>query len=419
MNQGFYSGLSGLQSHQVGIDVTADNLASINTVGFRGYTAEFSSFYNDAVAASSSNNLTETMGEGSYVHAVSMNESQGTLLLTDSSTDLAIDGDGWFGVVNQLGETLYTRSGSFGVDAEYNLVARNDGMFVLGTVGNNIQNGALTQELSSIPLSDVNAQTPLSFPKDLYYPPKPSTEVSFYGNLGIENEVQSMGATLISTDGAKNELSLLFTQSENQPSEGVLWNVKATVYSPGGDTVISEKEGFVQFGANGGLIESTITSVDNDGTEVLIDLGNDHSGVISQSGKQVSAYSVQNGVERGDLVGYDIGLNGRVEATFTNGRSSAIANIALYHFMNDQGLERLSGTHFMEGANSGSPVFFQDENGNNILGANLLNHKLENSNVKMEVGMTELIILQRAYSANAKSVTTSDELIQKALNMDA
>ncbi len=420
MNQAFYSGVSGLQSHQTGIDVVADNLASINTVGFRGYTTEFSNIFADVMGTyESTSSLTDSVGYGSYVNAISMDQSQGSLMVTDSNTDVAIDGNGWFGVQMANGETLYTRAGNFMTDADYNLVTRNEGFKVLGTLGDNMQNGVLTKELNEVPLTDVKAQVPLTFPKDLYYPATATTTVNFYGNLGVEDIDQSMSSSIVLIDGEKRILKLYFSKSDVQPEEGLDWDVTATIESLDGETVYSKEEGKTSFSSSGALLENTLTSIDSEGTPITIDLGTGYTGLISIGREITSSYSTNDGVEDGELAGYNIDINGQVSATFTNGRYSAVANIALYHFINDQGLDRYSGTHFAQSSNSGEALFYQDAEGNNILGATILNHKLETSNVKMEVGMTELIIMQRAHSANSKSVTTADELIQKALNMDA
>ena len=420
MNQAFYSGISGMQANQTGIDVTADNLANINTVGFKSYTAEFSNIFDDVMGNyETSSNLSESIGYGSYVNSISMDLQQGNMMLTDSSNDVAINGDGWFGVMGANGEILYTRVGSFGTDKDYNLVSRGDGFKVLGTLGDNMQNGVLVKELDNVPLSEVNEQVPLSFPQNLYYPATPTTEASFYGNLGTEDVPQSMSSEIIMQDGEKRKLNLIYTKSSQQPSEGISWDVTATIKSLDGETTYSTQEGNTSFDSSGKLISNTLTSIDNEGAPLAIDLGSGYDGVISVSQEATSSYSVNDGIERGELVGYDINLNGQVSASFTNGRSSAVANIAVYHFTNDQGLDRYSGTHFSQSSNSGEAIFYKDANGNSILGTTLSNYKLETSNVTMDVGMTELIILQRAYSANSKSVTTGDELIQKALNMDA
>jgi flagellar hook protein FlgE len=132
-----------------------------------------------------------------------------------------------------------------------------------------------------------------------------------------------------------------------------------------------------------------------------------------------SGSSSSDGLQAGDLLGYDINKNAQIIATFSNGMQSSIGMVAVYHFQNDRGLERVNGARFTESNNSGRPIFFQDENGNNILGTDLTNYKLEGSNVKMEVGLTEIIVMQRAYDANSKSITTADQMLKKALEMDA
>jgi len=98
---------------------------------------------------------------------------------------------------------------------------------------------------------------------------------------------------------------------------------------------------------------------------------------------------------------------------------SSVGKIAVYHFQNDQGLNRVNGSRFAESNNSGKPLFFKDANGQNIIGSDIANFKLEGSNVEMSTGLTDLIVLQRAYDANSKSITTADQMIQKALNMGA
>ena len=131
----------------------------------------------------------------------------------------------------------------------------------------------------------------------------------------------------------------------------------------------------------------------------------------------ITSSSTANGTMGGELEGYEININGEVIAAFTNGMQSSVGKIAVYHFQNDQGLERLSGVNFQESSNSGKPIFYKDANGQNVLGTQITNFKLEASNVDITYGMTELIILQRSFDANSKSVTTADEMMKKALEM--
>ncbi len=416
MTQAFYSGISGVKTHSAGIDIVSDNLANVSTVGYRGNDYEFSSLF-DTMVNTTEGSVNSTVGIGTQLSATPMMQGVGSEILSDRSTDMAILGNGWFGVQGE-GKPLYTRDGNFTFDKNDDLVTP-DGYHVLGTMGGNIKDGVLTKTLSEIPLGSVAAQEKLNFPKSLAYPPEASTIAKFDGNIGTETNVQTMGATVIDANSDKNDLRLEFTKKDIQNPPGTQWNVKAVVKSLDGKTVYDTKTGSVAFDERGALISSTLSTINNNGSTVKIDLGTGFNGVVSIGNVETSSSSVADGTIGGDLQGYDINRNGEVVATFTNGRQSSVGKIAVYHFTNEQGLNRQSGTRFSESSNSGQAMFFKDAQGKNILGTDITNFKLEGSNVTMEYGLTELIILQRSYDANAKSITTADQMMQKALNMGA
>ena len=417
MNQSFYTGITGLSSSQFAIDVVSDNLSNLNTVGFKSSEAEFASIYNSSLDRASSSNLSALTGAGTKIQATSVNLSQGEIISGDRNTELAIDGDGWFGVKGN-GETEYTRNGNFTFDASRDLVTQ-ERQHVLGTLGGNIQDGVLTETLSSVALGDVNAQKPLNLPESLHYPVEATKNASFSGNLGIEEILVKASSTVISSSSDLNALNLAFTQSDPQPDIGSSWDIVATVTNADGTTTYDTQNGVVTFGANGGLENFTLAALDNDGTAVNVDFGEGSSGLIAIDNQLVSISSSADGFEAGELVGYTINEDANIIAGFSNGRSSSIGKVALYHFQNDQGLDKLSGSRFTESSNSGKPIFFTDANGKNINGSTILNYHLENSNVRVEVGLTDLIIMQRAYDANSKTISTSDQMLQKALQMDA
>jgi flagellar hook protein FlgE len=417
MTQAFYTGLSGLKSQQQAIDVISDNLANTSTIGFRGYSTEFSSLFEEMIQTSTAlSSVDSSIGLGTRVSSVVMDESRGAFQLSDRSTDLAILGDGWFGVQGD-DKPLYTRDGSFTFDVNRDLVT-HDGYYVLGTMGTNINDEILTEQLNEIPLADVGAQEKLRLPNNLFFPAQPTTEATFDGNLNVDEDIAAIGAGIISADGTKNNLRLEFTKSNIQVPPGVQWDVVAKVESLDGETIYATEQGVVSFDENGALISTTLSTIDNQGTSININLGTGYEGVISTSAPFTSSSS-SNGLESGELLGYEVNKNAEVVATFSNGMQSSVATIAVYHFANDRGLERVNGARFSENADSGAALFFKDENGNNIIGTDVTNFKLESSNVKMEVGLTDLIIMQRSYDANSKSISTADQMLQKALDMDA
>jgi flagellar hook protein FlgE len=431
MTQAFYSGISGIKTNSTGIDVITDNLANISTTGFRGYDLEFTSLFEEKIASIGKNAIDSSVGVGSRVQATSMMQKNGSLLLADRSTDLAINGEGWFGVQGQ-NEPIYTRDGTFSFDANDDLVTL-EGLHVLGTLAGNISaDNVLTSQVEETKLGAVNAQEKLRFPNTLTFPVVPTTEASFIGNVGVNSETITMGASVIDSQSNRNELRLEFTKNPVQTPPGTQWSVTATtqsldtipVYDETTGALISvaravydTQTGSVAFDETGALISSTLTSIDNNGTPVNISLGSGYTGVVSFDTPIVSASSSANGTIAGDLIGYTINQNAEVIAAFSNGEQSSVGKVAVFHFQNDQGLERLSGTRFQESSNSGRPLLYQDANGDNYNGSTVMNYKLETSNYEMSAGLTQLIILQRAFDANSKSITTADQMIQKALNM--
>lgn len=444
MTQGYYAGISGLQSNQYGIDVLSNNLDNVNTVGFRSYNTEFADLFTQKlVSAGASTPTSNDIGVGSRLQATTMNTQRGSLMNTDRMSDLAIAGNGWFGIVSGT-KDYYTRAGSFvfdqvqktpgDVNSSVARLTTADGMYVTGTMLSNFSynpaydygdlatNGVqgayvISSSASDVPLAGVGSQGLLEFPTRLAVPAEPTTKTSFYGNLGFQNEVRTMSATAVSATNAHNNLKLTFTQSAVQPPVGISWDILATVTSNDGATTYDTKNGQAIFGPQGTLTSMTLPTMNNDGSPVTVDLGSTFGGVISIDGPPISAASQSNGTSGGTLTNYGIDRNGTIIADFSNGRQSAIGRVAVYHFRNEQGLTRESGTLFSQSSNSGDPVFWKDAAGNTTNGADINSRQLEQSNARLDVGLTDMIILQRAYQANAKTITTVDEMIQKALQM--
>jgi flagellar hook protein FlgE len=363
MTQAFYTGISGLKSNQTGIDILASNLANISTVGYRGYNVEFASMFEDSLN-STSGSTSNTIGAGVKMQASTMNRDQGVIQLSDQSTDLAIVGNGWFGISGgDNSDNMYTRAGNFTFDVDSDLITP-DGHYVLGTMGSNISaDGVLTGILPEVPLGEVEAQQKLRFPKTLTYPPEPSTTAKFLGNLGSDDETRTIGASVVDPLNNKNHLRLAFTKSVPQVVPGSQWDVVATTQTLDGNTIYDTQTGVANFDASGALINTTLTSIDNNGTPVAIDLGSGFDGVVAITNIPITASSMSDGTIGGDLEGYSVNKNAEVIATFTNGLQSSVGKIAIYHFRNEQGLERASGARFLEGDNSGSPIFYKDASG--------------------------------------------------------
>lgn len=442
MTQGYYAGITGIQTNQYGLDVISDNLANSGTVAYKSTSTEFADLFSKVIG--DNNTTSNDIGYGTKLQATSFQFQQGALMPSDRYSDLALEGNGWFGVMTTNDKHYFTRDGSFifdtfqsvegDVNSQSSRLITGDGMYVKGTMltnfayngafdyGDTATNGTpgayvITTPTDDAELGDVNSQGILSFPTRLAYPVVPTTQTSFFGNLGVENASRTISANVVSAANEINRLKLTFSMSATQPSEGVAWDVVATVTSNDGTIIYDTKNGQAIFGESGALSSFDITSMDNDGTAVAVDLGTGYSGVISIDGVGTSGSSRSNGVSGGTLTKYGINPNGVIVADFSNGRQSAIGRLAVYHFQNDQGLNREGGTYFQESADSGKPIFWTGADGNAISGAIVRSGNLEASNVRTDIGLTDLIIMQRAYQANSKIITTVDEMIQKAIAM--
>ena len=417
MTQAYYTGLSGLQNYTTAIDITSDNIANANTVGYRETTTEFASLFETSVA--STNAMNDSIGLGTRLNATSLSTANGSLIETERSSDLAILGDGWFGVQGTSGNTLYTKDGSFGVDSDGSLVTA-DGYYVLGSMGGNIdENNQITQALETTPLQDPNQQTPLQLPETLTFPISASTTASFDANLGNNEEPVSMSVALVDEEGNRNNLELIFQKNEQQDTLGVTYTVTSKVTSADGTIEYSNDNGEVVFDETGRFVSSTLTTVDNNGTPVKLDFGSGYDGLTSTTLSEAYASSSADGDVGGELLGYTFSENGDVIASFSNGEQSSVAKVAVYHFQNDQGLSRVGSSKFETSSNSGEAIFYKDQEGNNVIGAHITSGALESSNVDLTTGLTDLIVMQRSYDANSKTITTADEMIQKALQMSA
>ncbi len=422
MLQSIYAGISGLQSFQTGIDVLSNNIANVNTVGFRGSSTEFSNLF-DMEVASSSAPTTRQLGLGTQVSAISLDTSIGSFYQTENTTDLAIIGDdGWFGLTGLGSDNYYTRAGNFNFEPYSSSATQTDlrltnpeGLLVTGTLANNTNNGVLSPvvDFLDLDLGDVASQESLSFPADLSFPVIPSTQADFFGNLGLEDVPQVISAPVISPKSDKNNLRLEFVQTTPQPVSGISWDILATTQSADGTIIYDTKTGVATFDESGALISSTLPPLDNDGAQVVANLGQGFAGIQSNSGPSVVSSSTVDGTLSGELTGYSVNRNGEVISTFTNGAQSVVGKVAIYHFQNDQGLEAVSGNSFRATDNSGKAIFYETNNGE------LLSGTLENSNVSLDTALTELIILQRSYDAASKTIVTGDEMLKNALNMDA
>ncbi len=409
MNSSFYNGVSGIKTMQNALDLWGDNIANVNTVGYKTYVPEFSTLFSQVMTGGSSTTVTSEPGYGTRIGATALDVSEGSLITTDSNYDLAIEGDGWFGVKTLSGDTYFTRNGGFTRDASGYLVDQS-GNFLLGTSANNISNGVVTPK-QSVDIASTTGQTPLQLPTLLTYPATPTTKITVKSNLSPEAEAAHLVGQIIKADGSKQTVDLQFAKSATQPTTGSSWDITARL----GDVTNPDETvtGTLTFDGIGALTSSSNLTIGG----VTVDFGSLYSGLTSIVGVSADSSLIHDGYDKGALIGYAIDNEGTITASFDNSRSSVIGKIPLFHFQNDQGLGRAGDTLYSATVNSGKPIFFADSSGQFIQGGDIVANRLEASNVSLAKALTELIVIQKSYASNANAITTSDQLLQKAINM--
>ena len=219
--------------------------------------------------------------------------------------------------------------------------------------------------------------------------------------------IKSFGGYIYEKDGSKDTVSFNFAKKEIV-ADNTIW--QAVINTIKNNKTLSTQTQDFTFNKNGFLLSPKSIELKSPPIKINTDLSS-----FVGTGENISYSYTQNGTSEGSLQQYAIDKNGNIFANFSNGKSVKLATIPVYHFRNDQGLKSIGDSLFKQTDNSNKAFLY--ENGKYIPGAEIHSHTLESSNVNFAQAMTELIINQKAFSAAAKTVTTSDQMIQKAINM--
>lgn len=420
MIRSMFSAISGLRSHQTMMDVVGNNIANINTNGFKSSTVVFSEVLSQTVrgagaaTATSGGSNPAQIGLGSRVSAVTSSFSQGALQRTNRSTDFAIQGDGFF-MVDQGGQRLFTRAGSFSVDALGRLVTQEGG-FVEGwqATGNTV--------------STTGPAGPIVIPVGDLISPVRTSVVNVGGNLPSDATVGTTVVTAVDTydgQGSPMSLRLEFTKTGTDAWTAAARYVDAsnTLQPAPPAAGIALGGGNLTFDLNGQLSSATTMTVPAGSLpgfptqSISIELGAaGTANRLSQYGKLNSlAVLDQDGQGAGSLQGFSVSQDGLIVGSYTNGRTRPIGQLALANFANPEGMEKVGGsTNYRQTVNSGLPQIGVAGGGGRGL---IAGGALEMSNVDLAQEFTNLIVAQRGFQANSRVVTTSDEMLQDVVNL--
>lgn len=424
MGTALFTGVTGLKAQQLKLDVVANNIANVNTVGYRSSRVLFQDLFSQTLAGGSAavDNFGGTnpsqIGLGVQIGSIDVNHEQGSLLTTGKASDLAVQGNGFFVLSNGI-RTVYTRDGSFSINANGELYDPATGYKVQGFLADDtgaFPSGALPQ----------NIQIPVGATGIV----RATSQANFIGNLNPTADPNNPGAKSVSRTveffdslGETHLVDVAFTQSLTNPNQ---WSWTAT--HDNGTSTVTVGTGTLNFTSGGTL--DTATSTPNTITLTPADLGNpsaspdtmtinvDFSKVTQLANGDDLTSDVtlrnQDGFPRGVLESFNISANGDINGVFTNGLTRTLAKVALASFSNVAGLLRDGANGFTETPSSGSPQVGTPTTGGR---GSVSGGVLENSNVDLGTEFSNLIVTQRSFQANARTITSADTLLQETVNL--
>jgi flagellar hook protein FlgE len=407
----FYTSLSGLLANSQDLSVISNNLANLNTVGFKSAAASFQDLFYQQYGTSGDGNPVE-VGVGTKVGSIPANFTEGNIQTTGVPTDVAIQGNGFF-VAQDDGQQVFLRAGDFSVLANGDLVS-SDGANIVGyqalngVINTNATPGILTipTGLNSPPQATQNTQLAINLDSGTAVGGTFSTAVTVYDSLG--------GAHVLTYDF--------------QNTAAGQWNYNISI--PAADVgqtgnPVSVQNGTLTFNGAGQLTAPaanvTGITINNlaDGANPLtfnwnLFDANGNSLLTQFASTSTTSSTNQDGFASGSLDSYSIGADGTIEGSFSNGETQALGQILLASFANQQGLDRTGQNEFVSSLASGQADIGIPGTGGR---GTLTGGSLEQSNVDISTEFANLIVAESGYQANAKVVTTLDTVVQDTINL--
>jgi len=401
--------LSGLTAESTALSAIANNLSNQNTTGYKDTGVLFSDLFYQNLGTTGSGDPIQ-LGAGTQVSSMPALFTQGSISSTGVPTDAAIQGSGFFVVQNSTGAIDYTRAGDFSLDANNNLVT-SDGQQVLGypAVNGVVNTGA--------------GIAPLQLGLGTLSPPTPTANVQMTTNLNAAANVGDTFSTPVTVyDSLGASHTLTFTYTNTGP---LAWTYNITIPAADvgatGNPVVL-KTGALTFNSSGNLLTpaANVTGITAtglaDGAANLTftwDLYNGATPLLTQVGAPSSTSATsQDGSGSGSLVSFSIGSDGTIAGSFSNGQTAALGQLALANFANPDGLQLDGNTNYSPILASGAAV--NGVPGTGGLGT-ISGGALELSNVDIATEFANLIVAQRGFEADAKAVTTFDQITQDTI----
>ncbi|GIF06057.1 flagellar hook protein FlgE [Actinoplanes siamensis] len=422
MLRSLYSGISGLHAHQQMMDVTGNNIANVNTVGYKASSVQFEDTLSQMIGAAGSpqggmgGTNPAQVGLGVRVAGITSNFSQGSAQTTGKSGDMMIQGDGFF-ITRSGNEQLYTRAGSFFFDANGTLVS---------TTGEPVQGWTAVDGV-------VNTQGQpgdIKMPIGATIPPAKTSSIMLKGNLTSdypENKlaaeaVISVPVKVFDEKGATHTVTAKFTrtvdpQRDRNTVPDTTWDVE--LFDEENNSLAKVADG-LDLTSGKAIVANSDTSsggaLNKDGDLIIGDYKLNLADVTMYSGATDARVFSTDGQTAGALtsLAYTVSDTGEIVGVYSNGLKQTLGQVAMATFKNVNGLEKVGNSLYRSSVNSGYAQVGQP--GSAGMGQ-VISGSLEMSNVDLAQEFTNLVVAQRGFQANSKIITTSDELLQELVSM--
>ena len=406
--------LSGLTAESTALSAIANNLANQNTIGYKDTTVQFSDLFYQQLGSTGAGDPIQ-VGAGTEVGSLPSLFTQGSVETTGVPTDVAIQGSGFFSVQDSTGVIAYTRAGDFSVDAN-NFLVTSEGQQVLGYPA---VNGVVNSGAGVVPLQ-LGAGT--------ISPPTATANVQLTTNL---NATAAVGDTFSTPITVYDSLGAAHVLTFNYTNTGPgAWTYAITIPAAdvgGTGNPVQIGTGNLTFDSNGNLLTPAANvagiTIGPPNTTKLADgaaplsitwqLYNNGTGLLTQVAAPSSTSSTnQDGSGSGSLVNFTINSDGTITGSFSNGKTQTLGQVALATFANNDGLQLTGNTDYAPTLASGPAVVGTPGTGGR---GTLSGGALEESNVDIATEFANLIVAQRGFEADAKAVTTFDQITQDTI----
>jgi len=402
--------LSGLAASSSSLNVIANNLANLNTDGYKSESLDFGSIFN-GLQGTSGNGDPIQIGNGVETQSTVSNFSNGTPTSTGISSNMALQGNGFF-VVQGTGGTEYTRNGTFTVNSQGQLTTAN-GQLVMGFPA---VNGVVQTSSVLAPITVTDASV---------FPANATTKFQMTTNLNANSPVgtvYSAPMTVYDSLGNAHNLTINYTNTAANT-----WTYTVTIPAAdegGAGAPVTLATGNMTFGTNGqltapvGTVAVAIAGLADGAANMNLTWNlNGTSGtptITQEAASSATTASTQDGYSAGSLTGYSILSDGTVQGQFSNNQTLTLGQVAVASFANNQGLTQVGGGNYQSTFASGAAVVGVAGVGGN---GTITGGAVEGSNVNLSTEFANMIVAQQGYEANAKVLTTLDQVSQATLQV--